>query len=113
MAQMEVDSRVKIRFCQQLAVRGRCDKCRNDFSIVRWFADLQAPLGPCPSCNGTLLPLPFAAFSATSLEPLRAVLEQPLGQWGVPQFAVVELTRGEQCTTFVVGGSTNFSAAGA
>ena len=113
MAQMTADMRVKIRFCQLLALRGRCDKCRNDFSIVRWIADLQAPVGPCPRCDGTLLPRPFAAFSVTSLEPLLAVLEQPLDQWGVPRFAVIELTCDERCTTFVVGGASTFSAAGA
>jgi hypothetical protein len=110
---MTVDMRVKVRFCQMLALRGRCTTCRNDFSVVRWFSDLEAPIGPCPRCAGTLSPLPFAAFSVASLEPLLTVLEQPLDQWGVPAFAVIELTRDEQCTTFVVGGASKFSGAGA
>lgn len=104
-AELVVDVRVKIRLCQQVALRGRCGSCRSDFAVVRWFADLQAPVGGCPNCGGPLLPVPFAVFSATSLEPLLTVLDQPLGQWGVARFAVIELTRGDRCTTFVVGGT--------
>lgn len=113
MAEMAIDTRVQIRFCQQLALRGRCDKCRKDFSIVRWFADLRAAVGSCPSCDGALLPIPFAAFSVTSLEPLLTVLEQPLSHWGVPRFALIELAHDERCEAFVVGGAACFSNAGA
>jgi hypothetical protein len=100
-----VDARVKIRFCQQVAMRGRCVNCRTDVSVVRWFTDLQAPVGTCPSCGSLLSAVPFAVFSTTSLEPLLMVLDEPLAQWGLERFAVIELTRDDRCTTFVVGGT--------
>ncbi len=103
-AEIGIDTRVEIRFCQQIALRGRCRNCRADVAVVRWFADLQAPVGTCPSCDGPLLAIPFAIFSATSLEPLLTVLDQPLSQWGVEQFSVIELSRQDCRTTFVLGG---------
>lgn len=103
-AKIAVDARAEIRFCQQIALRGRCCNCRRDVAVVRWFADLQAPVGTCPGCDSPLLPIPFANFSATSLEPLFMVLDQPVGQWGVERFAVIELSRDDRRTAFVMGG---------
>ena len=104
-AEMRVDTSVKIRFCQQVALRGRCSSCRTDVGVVRWFADLRASVGSCPTCGGPLLPIPFAVFSATSLEPLLTVLDQPLGHWGVARFAAIELAQDARCTTFVIVGA--------
>jgi hypothetical protein len=99
-----VDTQLAIKFCQQIALRGRCRQCRRDFPVVRWFADLQSPVGICPECGVPLLAVPFAIFSETSLEPLIAVLDQPLFQWGVEPFAVIEISRHNDRATFVVGG---------
>jgi hypothetical protein len=104
-AGIESDGRVTIRFCQHVAMRGRCGRCRAEVAVVRWLADLQTPIGACATCAGPLWPNPFATFSATSLEPLLAVMDQPLAQWGVERFAAIELVRDDRSITFVVGGT--------
>jgi hypothetical protein len=104
-ADVAVDPRVKIRFCQQVALRGRCTNCRADVTVVRWIADLQATVGTCPSCEGSLTSIPFSVFGATSVEPLLTVLDQPLADWGVERFAAIEISRDKRCTTFLVDGT--------
>jgi hypothetical protein len=103
-AGVAVDARVVVRFCQQVALLGRCGKCHIDVAVVRWISDLQAPVGACPACGGSLAAFPFDVRSEASLEPLLTVLDEPLAQWGVEQFAVIEIARGERRVTFVVGG---------
>ena len=103
-AAIAVDAHAQVLFCQQVALRSCCRHCRRDFPIVRWFADLAQPVGVCPSCAGPLLAAPFAIRRSVSPEPLRNVLDHSLAEWGVEPFAVIELSRHEQCTTFVVGG---------
>jgi hypothetical protein len=103
-AKLDVDVQAKIRFCQQIALRGRCRGCRCDFAVVRWFCDLRSPVGVCPSCGGVLLAIPFAVFREASLESLLPVLDPPLEAWGVEPLAVMELSRHDRRTTFVVGG---------
>jgi hypothetical protein len=102
-AAIEMDARAKIRFCQQVAVRGRCAQCKNDFALVRWIVDSQAGLGPCPACGSPLLPIPFSVFSELSTEPLFTVMEVPLAMWGVEPAAVIEISRDERRVSFVVG----------
>jgi hypothetical protein len=102
-AEIEVDARAKIRFCQQVALRGRCAKCRTDVAMVRWITDSQASLGPCRGCNSPLLPIPFSVFSELSTEPLFAVMEQPLVAWGVERGAVIEISSDDRRVSFVVG----------
>jgi hypothetical protein len=104
-AELAADPRVKIRFCQQLALRGRCSNCRADAGVVRWIADLQSAVGACPSCGGPLHSIPFSVFSTTSVEPLHGVLDLPLAEWGVERFAVLEMNRDDRRATFVVGGT--------
>jgi hypothetical protein len=103
-AKIDVDARAKIRLCQQVALRARCLNCRADVPIVRWIADSQAPLVPCQSCGSSLQAIPFSVFSEISIEPLFAVLDQPLSEWGVERCAVIEISRGERRISFVVGG---------
>lgn len=102
-AEIPVDARAKIRFCQQVALRGRCAKCRTDVALIRWIADSQAALGPCPACGAPLLTMPFSIFSELSTEPLLAVMESQLGEWGVERAAVMEISRDDRRVSFVVG----------
>jgi hypothetical protein len=104
-AEVEIGPRAKIRFCQQVALRGRCSNCRSDISVVRWLADVQACMGACPCCGSPITPVPFSVFGATSIEPLLSVLDQPLADWGVERFSLIEISENGRSTTFVVGGA--------
>jgi hypothetical protein len=104
-AGIALDARARIRFCQQIALRGRCVHCHAAASVLRWITDPHAPVATCDACAGAVYPVPFTIFSETSLEPLLNVLDQPLNQWGVERFAVFEISRGGRCVTFVVGAS--------
>lgn len=102
-ADLAVAGRTAIRFCQQVALRGRCRNCCRDLPVVRWISDLQSPVGTCPECDGPVLAIPFAVFRATPLESLWTVLDSPLSDWGVEPLAVIGLSRHDRRTTFVVG----------
>jgi hypothetical protein len=103
LAEIPLDVRAQIRFCQQVALGGRCRGCQRSHSLVRWISDPNAVLASCQFCGGPVYTVGFWTFTQTSVEPLLTVLDSPLGDWGVEPGAVIELSRDDRCQAFVIG----------
>jgi hypothetical protein len=101
-ARVAVDLHARIRFCQRVALRGRCRDCQRNVGIVRWFAD-QGAVGQCADCGGPVYGIAFWTFEELSVEPLLAVLDRPLSEWGVEAGAVIEIARHDRRQAFIVG----------
>lgn len=97
-----------VRFCQRVAVVGRCAGCGREVHGVWWLNDLRAAVGACTVCGGAVNPLPFYTHHALPVRHLGSVFSVPLARWGVEPRSVIEFTNGERASAFVVG-SPEFS----
>ena len=88
-----------------------CDSCHDRRRMTRWFADLRAAVGLCPSCGGTLRPFSFGTRQSATSRQLRDVYRQPLADWGVPTGAVIEVNTQGYIRTFIPCGVTPVSVA--
>ena len=94
----------QLRFCQNVALRGRCEVCGYETFGVRWISDLDAPMSVCRECGDRVRAIPFWTYSQINADRLRPVLDLPLAEWGVAEHAVLEITRDDRTRTYVVGG---------
>ena len=91
-----------LRFCQQVSTRASCDRCGRMVERIRWLGNVDHPVGQC-ECRGKLLPLAYFTYRQIRASRLGAVLRRPLGAWGVPPDAVIEIAGADQRRSFVVG----------
>jgi len=93
---------VQLRFCQQVVKKLGCDRCGRNRDTVLWVNQVNHPAGSC-GCGGELHPISFWTYRQIAADELRAVFDRPLADWGVPSYAVIEITQGTNQHSFVVG----------
>lgn len=97
-----LDGKTHLNFCQRVALRGRCTHCHQDSDQPRWMFDLETDMHACDQCGHGVRASSFWAFDHLPARHLLPVMERPLSDWGVEPRAVINVTRGERETTFVV-----------
>lgn len=102
-ADMPIDSKTCVQFCQQVATAACCESCLAHLNGVWWLSELRRPLGTCAKCGGVLLAVPYWMYRQIHADGLASVIDRPLAEWGVPASAVIALVRGRRKRSYVIG----------